>query len=180
VVYRRALTQSPAELHLIVLDESGSMGRGQRLAAAKGYAVALLQRLARGGQSVAVLSFGGAGVRPLVWPQRSRRALAQPLRMLGAAGGTPLDAALRAAQALVQRERRQGAGAAVLWLLTDGRIAQSPPAPKGFDALHLVDFDGPRVRAGRCRDWAQAWGGQWWDGWAAVAPGSGGHHVGLA
>ena len=63
------------QLHCIVLDTSGSMRQGGRLALAKGFAACLIEKAARAGDDVALLSFGGRGVELLVPPGPDRKSV---------------------------------------------------------------------------------------------------------
>jgi magnesium chelatase subunit ChlD-like protein len=157
--------QRPAEmatLHLIALDNSGSMRQGGRLALAKGFAARLIDDAARTGDQVGLLTFGGQGVERVLAPTQARRSYLGPLLPLGGGGGTPLAAALSQAQTeLLSHRRRHAAGRRLLWLLTDGRSLEQPTAPGAADQIVIVDFDDPLRPLGRCRAWAQAWGAEW-------------------
>lgn len=146
-------------LHLIALDTSGSMRQGGRLAWAKGYAALLIELAARAGDHVALLSFGGQGVQVLLPPGPARAAGTARVRPVGGGGGTPLAAGLAEANHLLaQAQRRTGAGAnGCLWLLTDGRTLEAPPAPQSAARIVVVDFDDPLRPVGRCAAWAQRW-----------------------
>ena len=156
----------PSTLHLLLLDTSGSMRQGGRLARAKGYAAQVLEQAARAGDHVALLCFGGQGVEVLVPPGPARRAAAVRVQQRGGGGGTPLAQAIVAADNLMAQHRRvrgssASAASTVLWLLTDGRTPEQPRAPQGADQLVLVDFDDAKVRVGRCADWAARWGAEY-------------------
>ncbi|MDE2119304.1 MAG: VWA domain-containing protein [Betaproteobacteria bacterium] len=155
----------PARLHLVVLDTSGSMRRKGQLALAKGHAAMLIEQAARAGDDVALLSFGGQGVHLLLPPRPARRRGAALIRPLGGGGGTPLAQALAQAQALLLRAARGGSHPAgsrtCLWLLTDGRTLEQPPAPAGTERIVIVDFDQAPARLGRCLEWAAHWGAEY-------------------
>ena len=156
------LRQTPARtphLHVIALDTSGSMRQGGRLAWAKGYAARLIELAARAGDHVALLSFGGLGVQLLLPPGPARAAGTAQVRPLGGGGGTPLAACLAEANHLLGLARRRaGAGANnCLWLLTDGRTQENPPAPQEASHIVVVDFDDPLRPVGRCAAWAELW-----------------------
>ena len=155
----------PATLHLLLLDTSGSMRQGTRLARAKGYAAMLVQQAARAGAQVGVLCFGGQGVEVLLPPGPARRAGAVRVQQRGGGGGTPLAQALAAAESVLHQHRRvrgaSGGVRTVLWLLTDGRTVEQPPIPRGVQQVVLVDFDDPMRPVGRCAEWAQRWGAQY-------------------
>ena len=152
----------PATLHLIALDNSGSMRHGARLALAKAFASRLLEEATRAGTHVAVLLFGGQGVQWVQNAAPARRSVLPRVGCLGGGGGTPLSEGLRQAQAELQAFRRRHASASrTLWLLTDGRSLEQPQPPAGADHLVIVDFDDPRRPLGRCRQWAERWGAEW-------------------
>ena len=143
------------QLHCIVLDTSGSMRQGGRLALAKGFAARLIEEAARAGDDVALLSFGGRGVELLVPPGPARAAGAGRVRQCGGGGGTPLAQALAVAQGLLTRSPY-----AALWLLTDGRTLEQPTAVQGAAQTVIVDFDDPKRPLGRCAVWAARWGAE--------------------
>ena len=152
---------APARLHLLLLDTSGSMRQGGRLALAKGYAARLIEQAARAGDDVGVLSFGGAGVAMLVPPGPARAAGAARVRQCGGGGGTPLAQALAMAeQVFARRARRSAKGASLLWLLTDGRTLEQPQAPVGAQHVVILDFENQRQALGRCAAWAARWGAE--------------------
>ena len=158
VRWRQTPAQQP-HLHVIALDTSGSMRQGGRLAWAKGYAARLIELAARAGDHVALLSFGGQGVQWLLPPGPARAAGSARVRPVGGGGGTPLAAALAEVNKVLGQARRR-AGAPTrsgLWLLTDGRTLESPPAPQAASHIVLVDFDDPLRPVGRCAAWAQLW-----------------------
>lgn len=155
----------PSILHVLLLDTSGSMRQGGRLARAKGYAAQVLEQAARAGDYVALLCFGGQGVELVVPPGPARRAAAVRVQERGGGGGTPLAQAMSVAEQVMAQHRRvrgtsggQKAASTVLWLLTDGRTLEHPPAPQGALQMVVVDFDDARRRLGRCADWAARWG----------------------
>lgn len=152
-------------LHLIVLDTSGSMRRGGRLALAKGHAAMLIEQAARAGDQVALLCFGGQGVQWLLAPRAARLAGCARVRALGGGGGTPMAEALHQAGLLLRRASRTGSTPAAarhcLWLLTDGRTLEQPAAPAAARQMVIVDFDAAPPPLGRCADWAARWGAEY-------------------
>jgi len=155
----RPLSARAASLHLIALDTSGSMRTGGRLARAKGYAARLIGRVARAGDDVAMLCFGGQGVELLLPPGPARAAGSARVHPVGGGGGTPLVACLKEADRLlrVALQKRGGSGATHLWLLTDGRTLEQPAMPTAADHIVVVDFDDPLRSIGRCAAWAERW-----------------------
>ena len=151
----------PARLHLIVLDTSGSMRQRGRLALAKGHAAWLIEQAARVGDHVALMIFGGQGVELRLPPGRARAAGSAKVRPLGGGGGTPLTHALAQAEQVLHRaQRRDGPSESWLWLLTDGRTLEQPPAPRLAGHVVIVDFDEPARSMGRCAAWALRWGAE--------------------
>ena len=149
-------------LHLIVLDTSGSMRQGGRLALAKGHAARLVELAARAGDHVGLLCFGGSGVELVLPPGPARAAGAARVRQCGGGGGTPLRQALAMAETLLaQARRRESTGPAWLWLLTDGRTLEQPTTPRGADHAVVLDFDDRSPAIGRCAAWAARWGAEY-------------------
>lgn len=155
-------------LHLIVLDSSGSMRQGGRLALAKGYAAQLIEQAARAGEDVGLLSFGGNKVELIVPPGPARAAGAMRVRQRGGGGGTPLVQALAMAQRLLATASARGRRPAVLWLLTDGRTLEQPSAPAAARQIIIVDFDHPVRAIGRCALWARLWSAEHRPAYAAM------------
>ena len=149
-------THAVPQLHCIVLDTSGSMRQGGRLALAKGFAARLIEEAARAGDDVALISFGGQGVDMLLPPGPARAAGAARVRECGGGGGTPLAQALVVAQGVLARSPQ-----AALWLLTDGRTLEQPDPVQGVAQTVIVDFDDPKRPLGRCAAWAERWGAEY-------------------
>lgn len=149
-------------LHLIVLDTSGSMRQGGRLALAKGHAARLIEQAARAGDHVGLLCFGGSGVELVLPPGPARSAGVARVRQCGGGGGTPLRQALAVANTLLaQARRRSGNAPSWLWLLTDGRTLEQPAAPTGVEHAVVLDFDDRSPAIGRCAAWAARWGAEY-------------------
>lgn len=158
---RLPLVEVPARLHLVLLDVSGSMRRGNRLALAKGHATMLIEQAVRAGDEVGLLVFGGRGVEVLISPRRAGKAAAARVSALGGGGGTPVTEALAQARRMLQRIlRRDGNVESWLWLLTDGRSLERPDAPDAAHRVVIVDFDDPVRSIGRCAAWAARWGAE--------------------
>lgn len=152
----------PAALHLLALDNSGSMRTEGRLARAKAFAASLVDEATRGGAYVAVLLFGGQGVQWLQPAAPARRSAIHRIGGLAGGGGTPLAEGLRQAQRELQAfRRRHGAAPRTFWLLTDGRSLERPTRPQAADQIVVVDFDDPLRPLGRCAEWAALWGAEW-------------------
>ncbi|CAB3744280.1 hypothetical protein LMG24238_07229 [Paraburkholderia sediminicola] len=146
-------------LHCFVLDCSGSMLGGQRLALAKGLLIALFDRAGASRAEAALVCFGGAGADLRFGPAVPRWWNERWLRPVGGGGGTPLASGVRqAAQVLELSARRKPAQQRWLWILTDGRSSDQPVRPRHADEVVFVDFERAAIRLGRCRTLADAWG----------------------
>ena len=146
-------------LHCFVLDCSGSMLGGQRLALAKGLLIALFDRASAARAEAALVCFGGAGADLRFGPAVPRWWSERWLRPVGGGGGTPLASGVcQAAQVLERSARRKPAQQRWLWILTDGRSGDQPVRPRHADEVVFVDFERAAIRLGRCRTLADAWG----------------------
>lgn len=111
--HRRPLTT------IFLVDASGSMA-ATRLAEAKGAVQALLAECYVRRDQVALLSFGGQGVRVNLPPTRSLVAAKRALTALPGGGASPVASGLQAVIRWVDRLAQQGEDAAVV-VLSDGR-----------------------------------------------------------
>jgi magnesium chelatase subunit ChlD-like protein len=146
-------------LHCFVLDCSGSMLAGQRLALAKGLLIALFDRASAARAEAALVCFGGAGADVRFGPAVPRWWNERWLRPVGGGGGTPLTAGVQRATALLARSaRRRPEQQRWLWILTDGRTHDRPARPLDVDEVVFVDFEREAIRLGRCEALADAWG----------------------
>jgi magnesium chelatase subunit ChlD-like protein len=146
-------------LHCFVLDCSGSMLAGQRLALAKGLLIALFDRASAARAEAALVCFGGAGADVRFGPAVPRWWNERWLRPVGGGGGTPLTSGIRRAAQLLERSARvRPAQQRWLWILTDGRTRDEPARPLDADEVVFVDFERDAIRLGRCEALADAWG----------------------
>ncbi|WP_027801719.1 vWA domain-containing protein [Paraburkholderia dilworthii] len=146
-------------LHCFVLDCSGSMLAGQRLALAKGLLIALFDRASAMRAEAALVCFGGAGADLRFGPAVPRWWNERWLEPVGGGGGTPFAAGVRhAAQLLERSARRKPAQQRWLWILTDGRTTDEATRPLHADEVVFVDFESGTIPLGRCERLASAWG----------------------
>ncbi len=146
-------------LHCFVLDCSGSMLAGHRLALAKGLLIALFDRASAMRAEAALICFGGAGADVRFGPAVPRWWNERWLAPVGGGGGSPLASGVRsAAQLLGRSARRRPAQQRWLWILTDGRTRDEPARPADADEIVFVDFERDAIRLGRCEVLASAWG----------------------
>lgn len=151
-----------AALHCFVLDCSGSMLAGKRLALAKGLLVALFDRAYRERAEVALVCFGGGQAQVRRQPGAAHWWNEHWVAPIGGGGGTPLALGVRsAANVLARAARSKPAQERWLWLLTDGRTPDAPSRPLDADRVVIVDFESDAVKLGRCAALAQAWDAQY-------------------
>jgi magnesium chelatase subunit ChlD-like protein len=149
-------------LHCFVLDCSGSMLAGERLATAKGLLVALFDRAYRDRSEVALVCFGGGEAHVRRQPGAAHWWNARWVEPIGGGGGTPLALGVRTAENVLARAaRRRPAQERWLWLLTDGRSGEAASRPFDADHIVVVDFDDARVKVGRCAALAIGWGARY-------------------
>lgn len=146
-------------LHCFVLDCSGSMLAGRRLALAKGLLIALFDHASAMRAEAALVCFGGTGADVRFGPAVPRWWNERWLSPVGGGGGTPLMAGVRQARQLLERcARRKPAQQRWLWILTDGRTRDTPVRPPDADEVVFVDFEREAIRLGRCELLADMWG----------------------
>jgi magnesium chelatase subunit D len=127
--------QAPAGvLFVLAVDASGSMVRN-RLGAAKGAALLLLERAYRHRDRVALIAVRGSAAQVLLPPTRSLARARHLLDSLPAGGGTPLASALAQSWDLAARAALTGYTHSMLVLLTDGRANVPLAAPATPDAI---------------------------------------------
>ncbi|MGI4984498.1 MAG: vWA domain-containing protein [Janthinobacterium lividum] len=84
---------------------------------------------------------------------------------IGGGGGTPLALGLAALVRLrAARESRDAPDAAthdILVVLSDGRTAERPPAPTGFERIVLIDFETRRIALHGCAALAAQWSAEY-------------------
>lgn len=159
--FRRAKGEAAA-LHCFVLDCSGSMLDGERLARAKGLLIALFDRAYRERAEVALVCFGGGRAQVRRQPGAAHWFNERWIAPIGGGGGTPLALGLsNAATVLARAARRRPAQHRWLWVLTDGRTNERPAAPTYADRVVVVDFEDALVRAGGAQALASSWRAQY-------------------
>lgn len=134
------------------------MIRGEQLALAKGVLARLVERAYQARADVALVCFAARHAEVRLAPRRARSWNDDWIRPIAGGGGTPLAlGAARADQLLATQARRRPAQQRWLWLLTDGRSAESPARPAWADHIVVVDVERRALPVGRCRQLAQAW-----------------------
>jgi magnesium chelatase subunit D len=129
---RHALRQRHVgNLVVLAVDTSGSMGATDRLAAARGAALALLHDAYQRRDRVALVAFRGDGAQVVMRPTGSTEVAIARLEGLETGGRTPLAEGIRRALEVAATAERDGLRPLVV-LLTDGRATS---APAGEDPL---------------------------------------------
>jgi len=164
-----------ANLVVLCVDASGSMGAPTRMEAAKGAAVSLLLDAYQRRDRVALVTFAGEQARVALRPTGSVEVARARLADLPTGGRTPLATGLRAAFDVARSARhRDPDRRPVIVVVTDGRATSAGPqdgadpvaaalaaaseiAAAGIEAL-VVDAEDGDVRLGLARELADAMG----------------------
>ena len=168
---RRAIQQGQeANLVLLAVDASGSMGARRRMAEVKTAVLSLLLDAYQRRDRVGLVTFGGHRAELALHPTSSVEAAARSLATLPHGGRTPLAEGLALAARIVALERiRDPRRRALLVLLTDGRATAGPDAlararriadawpASGIPAV-VIDCESGRYRLGLAGDLAARMG----------------------
>ena len=180
VVEREDLRQAvrearTANLVVLCVDASGSMGSDRRIEAAKGAALSLLLDAYQRRDRVALVTFAGEEARVALRPTGSVEVAQTRLSDLPTGGRTPLGPGLRAALDVARSARhRDPDRRPVIVVVTDGRATSAGPSPAtdptgvaltaaaeiaaaGIEAL-VVDAEDGDLRLGLARRLAEVMG----------------------
>lgn len=164
-----------ANLVVIAVDASGSMGAAERLQAATSAAVGLLVDAYQRRDLVSLVAFRGDGAEVVLRPTSSVEVAKARLGATPTGGRTPLAAGIRQALAVATEPSRQSTHRPLLILITDGRAtsaaggadpveaaaeAASEVRRSGIDAV-VVDVEGAggaATRLGLARELAAQMG----------------------
>lgn len=133
------------------------MVTGGGLARAKGVLLDLFREAYLRREHVALVCLGGEGVQLRLAPCKAGAWSDDWVAPIGGGGGTPLAAALHCASDLLAAQS-SGGMQTWLWLMTDARTREVPARPTHADVIRVLDFESGRVRLGRARVLAEAWG----------------------
>jgi magnesium chelatase subunit D len=132
-----------ANLIVLAVDASGSMGAPQRMEAAKGAVLGLLTDAYQRRDLVGLVAFGGDEARVLLRPTGSMEVARARLAALPTGGRTPLAAGITTALHLVTAPARAHTHRPVLVVVTDGRATS---APAGADPVAAAGSAADAVR----------------------------------
>lgn len=140
----------------------------QQLAAAKGMLMQLIQMAYRQQADIAIVGFAGAEAQVFVAPTRARPPTSihaeEWLKPVRGGGATPLTRGVTAASRLLtQAKQARSQQSTWLWLMTDGRTAESPARPPAADTIVVVDCERGRVRLRGCLTLARQWSAHYID-----------------
>ncbi len=116
-----------ANLIVIAVDASGSMGAEQRMATAKGVVIALLRDAYQRRDLVSLVSFRGETAEVLLRPTGSVEVARARLTDLPTGGRTPLAAGLRTALEVATAPGRSESHRPILVVITDARATGGAP-----------------------------------------------------
>jgi len=141
-----------ANLAVLVVDASGSMGTQRRMEAAKGAALSLLLDAYQRRDRVALVTFAGEGATVVLRPTGSVEVARARLDAIPTGGHTPLAAGLRAGLEVARQARRTDPGRRpVLVVVTDGRATGGPdrrgPDPAAAALLAGAEVAGAGIEA---------------------------------
>jgi magnesium chelatase subunit D len=134
--------QRSANLVVLVVDASGSMGGGRRMEAAKGAVLSLLVDAYQRRDRVALVTFRGDSAQVVLQPTGSVEVARARLGSLATGGRTPLAAGIDAGLQLAQRAN-SGAYRPLLVVVSDGRATAGPD---GADPVAAAREAAARVR----------------------------------
>jgi magnesium chelatase subunit D len=132
-----------ANLIVLAVDASGSMGAPERMEAAKGAVLGLLTDAYQRRDLVGLVAFHGEGAAVLLRPTGSVEVARARLVALPTGGRTPLAAGIATALDLVTTPARAATHRPVLVLVTDGRATF---APGGADPVAAAGTAADAVR----------------------------------
>ncbi len=135
-----------ATLVVFVLDTSDSMHTRERIGAAKGAILSILNAAYRRRDSVALITFHGDGAEVLLRPTGSVTLAYRKLRRVRVGGPTPFAHGLLRAAELIERERGRNPELQPLMVVLSDGDANVPLQP-GADCLSELRTIAGRIRA---------------------------------
>jgi magnesium chelatase subunit D len=139
---RQAVRQHrTANLIVMAVDASGSMGAARRMESAKGTVLALLRDAYQRRDLVALVSFRGDRAEVVLRPTGSVEVARARLADLPTGGRTPLAAGLRAALEVASSPAARRGHRPLLVVITDARATSGPEGRDPLDAALAVAAD---------------------------------------
>jgi magnesium chelatase subunit D len=132
-----------ANLVVLAVDASGSMGAAHRMETAKGAVVGLLRDAYQRRDQVALVAFRGEGAEVLLRPTGSVEVARARLVAMPTGGRTPLAAGLRTGLDVATGSARGGGYRPLLVVITDARATAGP---EEADAVASADAAAAEVR----------------------------------
>jgi magnesium chelatase subunit D len=166
--------QRVANLVVLVVDASGSMGVGRRMEAAKGAVLSLLLDAYQRRDRVALVTFRGESAEVVLQPTGSVEVARARLASLATGGRTPLAVGIGTALEVAERTRSSAYQPLVV-LVSDGRATAGPAGVDAVAAAQdaaaalrrrsvaavVVDAEEGAVRLGLARPLAEAMGARY-------------------
>jgi magnesium chelatase subunit D len=134
--------QRSANLVVLVVDASGSMGVGRRMEAAKGAVLSLLLDAYQRRDRVALVTFRGESAEVVLQPTGSVEVARARLAGVPTGGRTPLAAGIGAGLQVAERAR-SGAYQPLVVVISDGRATAGPA---GADPVAAAQEEAAAVR----------------------------------
>ena len=134
-------SEKTANLIVIAVDASGSMGAAQRMEAAKGAVVGLLKDAYERRDLVALLAFRDESAEVLLKPTGSVEVAKARLTELPTGGRTPLAAGIREATRLATAPGRRDSHRPLVVVITDGRATAAPDGQDPLEAARSAADD---------------------------------------
>lgn len=146
----KSQTFAENHIHLIMMDTSASMLKGQAFSKAKSAVIAIARKAYLERQKIIVLGFGNQEVNLLMPLVRAPKHIQQWLDQLSSAGGTPLfEGVEKAAKLQKQLSLKYTAISFTNYLITDGRVRQQNYRSVLEGQTLLIDVESSAVKRGR-------------------------------
>ncbi len=145
-----AKRQTQGTCHVVVMDTSSSMSKGQKASRMKKFALTLAEEAYRTKEYFALMSFGNGSAdihQPLKRAPVSLQAL---LDTLSHGGGTPMSLLLETLQQKLTQWMKRYNLAMTTYLITDGLVAKLPRVPQLPGTVVVIDAEENAVKRSQC------------------------------
>ncbi|GAA3919242.1 ATP-binding protein [Litoribacillus peritrichatus] len=145
-----------SQLHVILMDCSGSTQNKHALGQAKGIVSQMVNQFYLKREDVALLQFGNGKVGLVISPKRAPKNIVEQLNQIQVGGGTPLRLALLKAREIFHKTKLKSPSQQnYLYLFTDGRV-KDQISDINLDAnISIIDTELNQIRLARCQKLAQ-------------------------